>query len=584
MDILPLDAIRPGMEGVARTVFEGDAVEEFRVEILGVLRNAIGPQQDMILARLHGDKVEFTGVVSGMSGSPVYIDGKLVGALSYRIGSFAKEPIAGITPIGSMLQLARGPQPPAAWTGPSPDLLGRFLGMTPVEAPFGAPGGGTGAAAPGGPLARPASSEARFVPIGTPLICTGCDPGVLRYYAPIFESHGLEPMAGGGAGEDAAPAPLVPGSPIAAALALGDIAMTGVGTLTAVDEDRIFAFGHPVLGSGPIDVPMTQAQVLATFASNSASFKIANATNPVGSFVRDGLTAVVGHVGRPAPMIPVEVHVASPSGQRSFHYRILDNRSWSPVLVAVTTANSLVRTTEYDAGATLALRYRIAIEDYPDIHVEEIFSGTSATQPVHLALANATGGVFSLLHNNRFEAPRMRGARVEVEVLPESRVAAVTSLSASRTSVRPGDALRVQAVLEPYRGERRSVNFEVKIPEDMPRGEAQIVVGSGAAIGSLERRVLQRRLSQTGSLADLIGLVESRRRNRTLYLSLSRRSPSAIVRSEVLPDLPLSIFSVFNSPRLSSDATLMFRAPILEMEKDLDLVVVGGHRISIKVL
>lgn len=577
---MPIDEIRPGMEGVGRTVFEGDTLEEFRVEILGILKNAIGPQEDMILVRLHGDKVEFTGVVAGMSGSPIYIDGRLIGALSYRIGTFAKEPIAGITPIASMLRLADAAAKDfLEWSRP-PDLLGRFLGtdnggvsIRPInDAPTPVPA-----------LRKTASVAGQLEPIGTPLICTGCDPGVLRYYAPIFEAHGLQPMVGGGASEDIALLPFEPGSPIAAALALGDLAMTGVGTLTAVDGDRILAFGHPLLGTGPIEIPMTQAEVLLTFASEAGSFKIANVTRPVGSFVRDGLTAVVGQIGRSAPMIPVEVHVTSPAGNRSFRYRIMDNRSWSPVLVAVTTANSLVRTTEYDAGAALDLRYRISLEGYPDVLIEEIFSGTSATQPVHLAVANTAGGLFGVLHNNRFETPRMLGARVDVKVLPENRVAVITSLSVSRTRVRPGEMIRVTAVLKPYRGESRTVAWDLKIPENMPRGDARIVVGSGPAINRLDRQVLQRRISQAGSLSDLIALVESRRRNSTLYLSLSRRSPSAVVRSDVLSDLPLSIFSVFNSPRLSSDATLMFRAPVLELERDLDLVVVGGRRISVKV-
>ncbi|MEE9293188.1 MAG: SpoIVB peptidase S55 domain-containing protein [Acidobacteriota bacterium] len=577
---MPVDEIHPGMEGVGRTVFEGDTIEEFRVEILGILKNAIGPQEDMILARLHGDRIEYTGVVAGMSGSPVYIDGRLVGAVAYRIGSFAKEPIAGITPIASMLRLADAPARGVSEQPRPPDLLGRFLGTanggvlipTAGESPTPLPA-----------LQSTASAGGQMEPIGTPLICTGCDAGVLRYYAPIFEAHGLQPMTGGGVSEEASLLPLEPGSPIAAALALGDLAMTGVGTLTAMDEDRILAFGHPVLGTGPIEVPMTQAEVLLTFASEAGSFKVANATRPIGSFVRDGLTGVVGRIGRSAPTIPVDVHVSSPAGERSFHYRVLDNRSWSPVLIAVTTANSLVRTTEYDAGAALGLKYRISLEGYPDVLVEEIFSGTSPTQPVHLALANAAGGLFGVLHNNRFETPRMLGARVDVEVLPENRVAVIKSLSVSRTRVRPGQTIRVMAVLKPYRGESRTVVWDVKIPEDMPRGDARIVVGSGPAINSLERQVLQRRISQAGSLTDLIALLESRRRNSALYLSLSRRSPSAVVRTDVLSDLPLSIFSVFNSPRLSSDATLMFRAPVLELERDLDLVVVGGRRISVKV-
>ncbi|MBI4168604.1 MAG: hypothetical protein HY510_01555, partial [Acidobacteria bacterium] len=219
---MPLESVRPGMVGTARTVFEGENFEEFGVEILGVLKNAVGPDQDLILARLRGDKVEYTGVVSGMSGSPVYVDGKLVGALSYRVGPFAKEAIAGITPIADMLKLAgeagvsRGGR-----VGAAPDLLGRFLsGAAAAE--------DSGSAPPwrGGPSERlgvPVSAAARLQPIGIPLICSGCDAGVLRHYAPIFESYGLEPAAGGGMVEAGKPLPLAPGTPIGGALVTGSL-------------------------------------------------------------------------------------------------------------------------------------------------------------------------------------------------------------------------------------------------------------------------------------------------------------------------------------------------------------------------
>src|SRR5882672_2165488 len=294
--LMPLDQIRPGMQGIARTVFEGSNLEEFKVEILGVLQGAIGPQQDLIVARLRGDKVEYTGVVSGMSGSPVYIDGKLIGAVSYRLGNFAKEPIAGITPIAG----AAGGAPRS---GP--------------EAPSLAAGGGF----PGG-----------LQPIGIPLVCSGCDPGVLRYYAPIFEAYGLEPTAGGGATTSPSSLPLLPGTAIGAALATGDMNVVGIGTLTYIDRNRVFAFGHPMLGTGPLEMPMTQAQVLLTFASSAASFKIANSTPPVGTIVQDGLTAIVGEVGREAPTIPVSVRVTSRGIRRDFHYAIMRSRAWSPVL------------------------------------------------------------------------------------------------------------------------------------------------------------------------------------------------------------------------------------------------------------
>ena len=574
--MLPLDQIHAGMMGVAKTVFEGSNLEEFKVEILGVMKNAVGPQQDLILARLHGDKVEYTGVVSGMSGSPVYVDGKLIGAVSYRLGSFAKEPIAGITPIADMLRLA-GPGRAAAGTR-APDLLGRFmasqagvdsaLAETNPEA--------TAMVAGGGPLGG-------LQPIGVPLVCSGCDAGVLRYYMPIFESSGLEPTAGGGMTTGRSDLPLLPGTAIGGALATGDLSIVGIGTLTHIDGNRVFAFGHPLLGTGALEMPMTQAEVLITFASSAASFKIANSTPPVGTIFQDGLTAIVGEVGRPAPMIPVTVKVASHGATRVFHYDILRNRAWSPVVLALTTANSLTRTTEFDASDTLAMRCRIAVDGYPPVLYEDLYSSTSPAQPVHTLLANDAASLFNLLYNNRFEEARVRSADLEVDVLETSKVATMTSLRAARTEVRPGESLSVTAVLSLYRGRTWEETWNVVLPEDMRPGDTEIVVGSGPAIDSLDRRMLERQVVQAASLGDLVRLASRQRRARTLYLRMTRRAPTAVVRSEILPDLPLSIFSVFNNPRLSADTTLMGEAPILELPKDLDVVVAGGRRISIRV-
>ncbi|MFQ5876234.1 MAG: SpoIVB peptidase S55 domain-containing protein [Acidobacteriota bacterium] len=597
---MPLEEIRAGMEGVARTVFEADAMEEFRVEILGVLRNAIGPGHDMILARLKGEKVEFTGVVSGMSGSPVYIDGRLVGAIAYRLGPFAKEAIAGITPIHDMLGLS-GAVPPsdAARVAPAPHLLGEFLaggigvdsdlpgGPGPVGDPepaeFGLSGSIGAPGHAGGPGLLPGAAATGLRPIGTPLVCSGCDPEVLAYYAPIFRSRGLEPMSGGGSTGGESRLGLTPGSPIGAAMVLGDISVTGIGTLTAVDGGRVYGFGHGFLGVGPLEIPMTQAQILATYPSAATSFKIANTTEPVGAIIRDGLTAVVGEVGRVPPTIPLDVSVASGDRLRPFHYDILSHRAWSPVMVALVTANSLVRTTEFDASASLGLRYRIDIEGRPPVEMEDLFSGPNPAQPVHAALANRVGSVFGLLTNNRFEPPPVRGLEIAVEILREAQVASVTALHASRTLARPGERLTITSVLTPFRGEPREIAWEVELPEDTPRGDLHIVVGGGPAIDGLERRIRQRQMLQAGSLSDLVRLIVRRRRSRTLYLRFTRRAPSAIVRSELLPDLPLSVFTVFNHRRLSSDTTLISDAPILELSRDLDLVAVGGRRITIKV-
>ncbi|HKQ98433.1 MAG TPA: SpoIVB peptidase S55 domain-containing protein [Candidatus Polarisedimenticolia bacterium] len=572
--IYPVDQLRPGQMGVARTVFEQDRMEEFQVEILGVLKNAIGPKQDMILARLKGEKVEFTGVVAGMSGSPVYIDGKLLGALSYRIGQFSKEPIAGITPIGDMLSLVGTKQAERASARPANLIAWLAGGADPKSFPAGA-------------AVQPvvAGDGMGFRPIAMPLVCAGCAPEALRAYAPAFEAMGFEPTLGGGVDDDpGGPLPeFAPGAAIGATLATGDLNLSAVGTMTYKDGDRVFGFGHPMTGAGTVDVPMTQARVVLTLASQAGSFKIANATAPIGAIVEDRLTAIVGQIGRTAPMMPLTVSVGGPGGTREFHYGLTRDRTWAPIVMGITAASSLLRTAEYQADATLNLKYRLELEGYPTIEQERLFAGVTPAQPVHLQVANEPAGLLGFLYTNPWATPVVKSARIDVEVLPPSRIANLVSLSASRAEVRPGEKFRVDATLAEFRGRERTVSFDVSLPEDTPAGEIQIIVGGGGALDGLDRRIIERQVQQAAGLDDILRLIGRQRTSQAIYLRATRRSPSAIVRSELLPELPLSIFSVYNNPRLNADSTLLMEAPVYEASKDQDVVVVGGRRISVKV-
>jgi hypothetical protein len=375
----------------------------------------------------------------------------------------------------------------------------------------------------------------------------------------------------------------VPGTAIGATLVTGDLNLSAVGTLTHVEGNRIFAFGHPMTGTGTINVPLTQARVVVTLPSQAGSFKIANATAPIGAVVEDRLTAIVGEVGRKAPMLPLSVRISSGAVQRDFHYGVTRDRTFGPVVAALATASSLLRSSEYEAAATVALRYRYALEGYPAIVQERLFSGTNPAQPVHSAAANEAAGMLGFLYANPFEEPVVRAIDVEVEVLPPSRIALLSSLSAARGEVRPGETVRIDATLSEYRGRSRTVAFQVTVPEDTPQGELQVIVAGGSALDSLDRRTIERQLLQAANLGDIVRLIGRQRTTQSLVLRLARRAPAAIVRSDVLPDLPLSIFSVFNNPRLNADSTLLMEAPILEVERNQDVVVVGGRRISLKV-
>ena len=317
---MPEDQVKAGMHGVAYTVFEGVKPEPMDVEILGVLRNMAGPKSDVILARLHGAKVEYTGVVAGMSGSPVYIDGKLVGAIAYRIGEFSKEPIAGITPAASMLEINEMDKTPSPeWRRPKPEPTWQL-------------------AAPPGPVAprscqtQPVASYANLLkPIETPLVFSGFSEDTMRMFAQQFAAAGVVPVMGAGSvSNDKQPEPLEPGSAVSAILVRGDMNIAGTCTVTYLDATHLLACGHPLLQSGNVDMPMTKATVLATLPSPANSFKIVNTTEPVGSFVQDRRTGIMGRFDREPHMIPVTLNFHGTAHPKQFHYEVLNNAKITP--------------------------------------------------------------------------------------------------------------------------------------------------------------------------------------------------------------------------------------------------------------
>src|SRR5438093_5769356 len=305
VETLPLSQIHAGMRGVAYTVFQGTTPEAMDVEVLGVLKNANGPKGDIILVRLGGAKAEYTGVVAGMSGSPVYFNGKLAGAVAFRIGEFSKEPIAGVTPISEMLEISA-------------------LDSTPTSVPVQAksiPGLTAKTSGPGLPSAAAQSFANYLKPIETPLVFNGFSEDSIQRFAPQFAAEGIVPVMGVGSASDTKqPDPLEPGSAVSAILVRGDMDIAATCTVTYIDAQHLLACGHPLLQFGMINLPMTKAQVLATLPSPLNAFKIVNATETVGSFVQDRHTGILGEFGKKPEMIPVTLTIHGGTTAKTFHY------------------------------------------------------------------------------------------------------------------------------------------------------------------------------------------------------------------------------------------------------------------------
>jgi hypothetical protein len=546
------------MKGVAYTVFEGVNPEPMQVEILGLLKDALGPGQDMILARLHGDKPEYTGVVAGMSGSPVYIDGRLVGALSYRIGQFSKEPIAGITPIESMLQVRDGnaavggsniaAETQRQNTGVPSASSGQAL---PLRAPQGQDDNlfsGSGASSPSGnSFSKHDQPEMRAME--TPLVFGGFSAEAVERFGDRFRAMGLTPVAGLGGADPTAvqPEPLVPGSAVSAVLVRGDLSMAGTCTVTYVDPKRLLACGHPITQYGPVDMPMTKAEVLASLASPLNAFKIINTTETVGAFTEDRASAIMGQFGLKARMIPVEVEVVPPPGvdkapaaPKTLHFEVLDNRQLTPSTMLVSVYQSLQTNNTAAEEMSYWLTGEIDVKGLSPVRMQgmmaqnELFPGT-----INAALL--VNDRFSRVYGNALEQPVVTGVKLKAEAIPARMTAVLESARLSRIDAHAGDEIEVEATLHPYQAEARMIRVKVKLPAELTPGSIRVVVSDGATVDRLTTRT---GTQQQVGLADMVAAMNRMHANDRVYVTLLDHATQAVLEGEALPGVPLSMANV----------------------------------------
>lgn len=525
MRVFPLSEIRRGQQGVAYTVFEGVNPEPMQVEILGVLKDSLGPGQDMILARLRGAKPEFTGVVAGMSGSPVYIDGRLVGALSYRIGQFSKEPIAGITPIEQMLEVRDGEIRPAAAKGSRPQTTEQASTVT--------------------------NSGVEMQAMETPLVFSGFGQDVIDRFGDRFRAMGLTPVAGLGSADSKAsqPEPLVPGSAVSAILVRGDLSVAGTCTVTYVDPTHLLACGHPITQYGPVDMPMTKANVVATLPSPLNAFKIVNTTETVGAFTEDRASAIMGRFGARARMIPVTVEVTQPPATSSpgataktktFRFEVLDNRQLTPSAMLVSVYQSLQGTNTAAAEMSYQLTGELSVAGQPTIHL----AGMVAQNDLNPAAINAALFVndrFSRVYGNALEQPVVTGLKLRMESIPERRTAVIESARLSTIEARPGDTIEVEATIAPYQSEARVVRLKVPLPPDLSPGQIRVLISDGAAVDRIATGQGQQRAV---GLADTVAQINRMHANDRIYVTLLDKTAQAVLDGQALPGLPLSMANV----------------------------------------
>jgi len=537
-EILPLSEVHPGMQGYAYTIFAGDQVEKFDLEVLGIMPNFLGPKQSIILVQLKGPKVEHTGVVAGMSGSPVYLDGKLAGALSLKLGIFTKEPIAGVTPIADVLDppVQTASSQPAQ---PSQNSAQQFSASSLLnDTPFNSSNNFATQQ-----ITLPTGSA--LEPIETPLVFSGFQASALRQFSSQLQGYGFVNAQGGTAAPRPDDSQLKPGDMAGMVLVQGDASINSACTVTAVLADRVFLCGHPFLSLGDVQLPMARSRVLTTLSSDMASTKIVNVGGSIGTITGDHITAVTGKLGAPPAMIPLELTLSVASAEKQLHFQLVNHPRLTPILMALTTFSGLTQNSLYGEGTTLHLSGEIQLKNHAPVQIENTFAPGDALSPDGLPIALSMQSIFSRLFTNNFEATDIERVSLRVESVPGRHSFTIESAWLEKGEAAPGETLRVRVLLRPYRGPAQIEETTVRVPDQVTRGTMlRVLVSDADMLNRSSRGFAATGASVSASLDQLIALLNRERRNDRLYVGLFAPSPTMLWEDKELPNVPLSEINI----------------------------------------
>jgi len=572
-EIMHENEVKPGMKGVAWTVLQGTEPEPIPVEIIGISKNMWGPKQDIILAKMLGKALR-TNVAKGMSGSPVYINGKLIGAVSLGLSQFSPDSICGITPIDLMLEINESdPTKPADAAVPGKES-------------------GSGQQRSAGPF-----DSGALVPIDTPVALSGLASGVFQDFNPIFQQMGIRVVQGVGGGTGTLSAKPVagwqnslnPGDSIATLLVDGDMGMSAFGTVTYNDGKKVLAFGHPLFNLGPVTMPMAKSEVVLTLASAFQPSKIANALGVVGALKQDRHSGIMGELGATSPMIPVTLKVRSLDGkeavknEKDFHFSVFVHQKWTPTLMMLTLYNSIQNLNELTDEATYRLKGSVEMNGGPhNISLANVQATGDAPMPAQMALALWLGDKFNKLYLNNVTMPDVKRVSMTLDLVPERRVATIESAWVANQDVQPGEDVPVTVSLRPYRGEPLQREVKVHIPDGIARGDHRILLSDADTLNRLQNaagfgnRFID--ISQT------VSLINQERANNRMYVALVQSNPTAYYDDKTMPSLPASVLNVMQAGRAASRSMITTNETASEQTSlAFDYQVTGSYSLRIHV-
>lgn len=576
--ILRSSEIKAGMKATAWTVFEGSVAEPVPVEIIGLWKNAWGPKQDVIMGKM-GGRAQRTNVAGGMSGSPVYVDGKLIGAVALRMSVFSPDAICGITPIEYMLEItdldatrpadARVPgQKQRAGVTIPDDLLAQVVsaGASPA-------------------LLR---QSPMMVPIETPLSFAGFHQAVLDEFRPYLQQMGITAVQGGASGAVRGSTPVAgwqkalnPGDAVAGVLVSGDMSVTGMGTVTYNDGKRVLAFGHSFFNLGPVNMPMSEGEVLMVLSSQFQPNKFANATAIVGALKQDRHSGIMGELGASAETIPVTVTIRNFSGaasvrsEKKYNYDVFVQQKWTPFLMMMTVFNTLQGINDFAEETTYRMSGQVEFDGQRNLSLSTMVAPGELPMPGAMQLAGWWAEKFNRLFGNTVGVPKLRRVNATIDLLPERRSATIDNAWLTNTEVTPGSELRGKVFLRPYRGAPAVCDFSFKAPTNLAKGEHRLLISDSDVLNRTQN--LASAANRHMDLDQTVSLLNQERANNKLYFSLLESRPTVYSDAKALPSLPASVLNVLQASRTPQRPYITSPdTAIQQMELSFDQVISGS--------
>lgn len=544
--ILHLSQVEAGMKGKGKSVFSKNQFQEFDVEILGVLRN-VQPKKNIILARLESDVLEETGMVSGMSGSPVYIDGKLIGAVAYSF-PYAKEAIAGITPISEMLSISQDKEEKR--TSFSPRIpVQKYLSLEKLyELNKGFFQSKTAHHIDG----------QTFKPLSIPMMFSGFSSGVFEKAKTFFGPMGFTPVRSSvpeqSLEELSAPdISLKEGDPVGVQFVSGDLNVSAVGTVTYVDGRDVLAFGHPMYNLGPVNYAMTKANVITVVPSVSSSFKLASTGILVGSFSQDRHSGIYGKLKEMPEFIPLNVELMNEDGgNMDFKIEVVEDKILTPSFVNLAIQNILTSEERSVGNLSLALNGQIYLENGRNVHIEDLFSGQYGTSVTNLS--NLLASVVYFLINNEFKDLSVHRIDLRMRAFEEVKFSYLEKVWLDKYEVSPGERMALKIFTRDFRGEVSEREVGLRAPHLPAGSQFYLVVADAQSLQRLEASQYKSPSFMPRNLTQLIRILSHLRKNNRIYLKIIASKPGLFLKGEEMPNLPPTMKSMFSSPRAASSS------------------------------